>query len=97
MKISNYVVSVLLVVLAIVAPAFAFADGADVVEVANNYSIEQIGLVVTSLLVFLTQLAALLGKPIWVERLGAVGKAINGLLDLITGNYGKAKNKESEK
>lgn len=105
-------VNITLVALAMIMPAFAFADGAVAVEVAVDgvaaeavaaatteaagLSIEQIGLVVTSLLVFLTHLAAMLGRPGWVDKLGTVGKLVNGLLSFLAGNYGKAKNQDSQ-
>jgi len=54
---------------------------------------ETIAIIVTSLIAFLTQVAAALGKPEFIEKVGVVSK----VWDALAGNYGKAKNAEESK
>lgn len=51
--------------------------------------VENIVAIITIILATLPQIAALIGKPKWAERVEAVSKAF----DLLAGNYGKARNK----
>jgi uncharacterized membrane protein len=57
---------------------------------ATPANVEMVVMIIAVILAALPQIAALLGKPKWVERF----KAINKSFDAITGNYGKAKNKD---